>query len=173
MACERPLGGLVAERRPQRPGLGLARPCLLSLRRKEDFGLSLSNCPGFESPGMQPGQMCRFTGHPLIKQFPSLHPNNLAPTPHTYTLTLTYAHTLPLHFYMVSWKAKPSWLLSLKHLSEMFHAGLVCMLCLSPSFLGATEEKKPEHHLAASLLHTNGNHCFLKMERKISWEAAY
>lgn len=37
---------------------------------------------------------------------------------------------------MVSRKAKPSWLQSLKHLSGVFHAGLVCMLCLSPSFPG-------------------------------------
>ena len=28
------------------------------------------------------------------------------------------------------------------------------------AFLGAMEEKKPEHHLAASLLHTNGNSLF-------------
>ena len=48
------------------------------------------------------GQMCRFTGHPLIKQFPSLHPNNLAPTPHTHTLTLTYAHAATALLYGVS-----------------------------------------------------------------------
>lgn len=143
-------------------GAGISKwPCLLSLRR-EERGLwsQLSNCPGFESPGMQPWPNVQVHRTPINQTVPFLHPNNLAPTPHTHTHSHSHTHGhLPLQFYMVSWKAKPSWLLSLKHLSEMFHAGAGSGYAMSfPSFPGGHGGE--EARTPSCCLHTNGNSLF-------------
>lgn len=102
MACERPLGGLVAERQPRRPGLGLASgPVCSPSGSKKDFGLGLSNCPGFESPGMQPWANVQVHRTPINQTVP-FPPPCWADPHHTHTHTLTHTHmcSLLLHVCM-------------------------------------------------------------------------
>lgn len=50
-------------------------PCLLFfLGGKRTLVSAYQTALGLKAQECSLGQMCRFTGHPLIKQFPSLHP---------------------------------------------------------------------------------------------------